>query len=358
VLEVIEVNSLHQLAGYRLAWSKLLAGTRRPSFFQTLDWLDVYWPHFVGGLSLRALVVKSDRREILGILPLVVRHERSPAGCVRALGYPLDGCGAFYGPIGPNPMLTLAVGLSYIAHAERDWDLIDLGGVDCDHTDDGRTALAFQYAELPARKSIAAQSARIELDCGWEAYWQGRLGDWRTTVQKAEQQLTSHHLKYLRYRPRGRAHGDDDPRWELYESCERIERAMDGSRSTSAYHRDLHGAAVKAGGADINLLLLDGRPAAFAYNTHYRGRINVLRMAFDGSTANHDALSVLLLHMIRDSCRRGDTLLDLGPQTPQSARHWTTRIATTYRYTHCPRLAVKAQLLRAQQWLKRGLALR
>jgi hypothetical protein len=286
-----------------------------------------------------------------------VRHERSPAGWVRALGYPHDGCGAFYGPIGPNPMLTLAVGLSYIAHTPRDWDLIELSGVDADHTDDGRTALAFQYAELPARKSIAAQSAWIELDCGWEAYWQGRLGDWRTTVQKAEQQLTSRHVKYVRYRPRGRAHGDDDPRWELYESCQRIEQATNGMPSPSAYYRDLHEAAVKAGGADMNLLLLDGHPAAFVYNIHYRGIVNVLRMAFDSSAANHGALSVLLLHMIRDSCQRGDTLIDLGPQAPQSARHWTTRIATAYRYSHCPLLAVKAQLLRAQQWLKRGAAM-
>jgi Acetyltransferase (GNAT) domain len=364
VLEVVEVNSLYQLTAYRLGWSKLLTGTRAATFFQTLDWLDVYWRHFGSGQELRTLVVKSDRREILGILPLVVRHERSAAGWVRVVGYPLDGCGTFYGPIGPNPMLTLAVRLSYIAHTPRDWDLFDLSGVDSDYKDDGRTALAFHYAEMPARKSTAAQSAWIELDQGWDAYWQSRLCDWRITVQKAEQQLSNCQVKYIRYRPRGRASGDDDPRWDLYRACEQISEQTSEARSheftppSSAYFRDLHAAAVKAGGVDMNLLLLNGSPAAFAYNLHYRGRVNVMRIGFDASASNHDALSVLLLHMLRDSCHRGDTLLDLGAQAAQCARHWTTRIATAYRYTHCPLLAVKAQLLRAQQWLKRSLAIR
>ncbi len=89
-------------------------------------------------------------------------------------------------------MLTLAIGLSYIAHTPRDWDMLDLSGIDFDHTDHGRTALAFEYAELPVRKSRFGQSSWIELDQGWDAYWHGRLCDFRKSVSTAEQKLADH----------------------------------------------------------------------------------------------------------------------------------------------------------------------
>jgi hypothetical protein len=357
VLEVVEVNSLHQLAGYRLAWSKLLAATRGASFSQSLDWLEVYWRHFGGGQALRTLVIKSDRREVLGILPFAVWRQRSPVGSLRALGYPLDGWDTFHCSIGPDPMLTLAVGLSYIAHTPRDWDLLDLRGIDFDHTDHGRTALAFEYAELPARRSTCGQSAWIELDQGWDAYWHGRLCDFRTSVSTAERKLADHgRVKFTRHRPLGRAHGDDDPRWDLYDACERID-PYDNSKARS-YFRDLHIAAVKAGSLDLNLLWFNGRPAAFSYNLNYRGVVNIVRMGFDPSITDCDAINVLIARMIRDSCQRGDTRIDFGPRSSEHAGHWTTRIATAYRYTHCPVLAVRAQLLLGQQWLRRSLAIR
>ena len=254
-------------------------------------------------------------------------------------------------------MLTLAAGLSYIAHTPRDWDLLDLRGIDLDHTDHGRTALAFEYAELPVRRFACGQSAWIELDQGWDAYWHGRLCDFRTSVSTAEQELAEHgRVKYVRHRPLGRAHGDDDPRWDLYDACERI--APHDNSAERCYFRDLHAAAVRAGGLDLNLLYFNGRPAAFSYNVHYRGIVNMLRIGFDDSIADRDALTVLIANMIRDGCQRGDTRIDFGPRSSEHAGHWTTRIATAYRYTHCPVLAVRSQMLLAQQWLRRGLIAR
>ena len=330
MLEVVEVNSLHQLAGYRLAWAKLLAVTRAASFFQSLDWLEVYWRHFGGGQALRALVIKSDRREVLGILPFAVCRQRSLVGSLRALGYPFDSWGTFHGPIGPDPMLTLAAGLSYIAHTPRDWDLLDLRGIDLDHTDHGRTALAFEYAELPARRFACGRSSWIELDQGWDTYWHGRLCDFRTMVSTAEQELAEHgRAKYVRYRPLGRSHGDDDPRWDLYDACDVL--PLTTIRREARYCRDLHAAAVRAGGLDLNLLYFNGRPAAFSYNVHYRGIVNILRMGFDGSIADRDALAVLIANMIRDGCQRRYT-----------DRLWTAVVRTCRALDHenCDRLSL------------------
>ena len=103
---VEEINDIFQLEGYRLLWNALLPQTRNATFFQSFDWLKVYWEHFGVGQRLRVLVVCSEGRPI-GILPLVVRREKSRVGPIRVLTYPLHDWGTFYGPIGPNPTATL-----------------------------------------------------------------------------------------------------------------------------------------------------------------------------------------------------------------------------------------------------------
>ena len=53
MIHVEEINDLEQLAGRRLLWNALLPQTRGATFFQSLDWLEVYWRHFGAGQRLR-----------------------------------------------------------------------------------------------------------------------------------------------------------------------------------------------------------------------------------------------------------------------------------------------------------------
>ncbi len=135
------------------------------------------------------------------------------------------------------PCLRWPLGFPILHTHLRDWDLLDFRGIDFDHTDHGRTALAFEYAELPVGKSRSGESSWIELDQGWDAYWHGRLCDFRKSVSTAEQKCADHgRVKFTRYRPLGRAHGDDDPRWDLYDACEHL-FAGDNSATRSYYPR-------------------------------------------------------------------------------------------------------------------------
>ena len=89
-------------------------------------------------------------------------------------------------------------------------------------------------------------------------------------------------VTFVRYRPEGKRFDDGDPRWDLYDACEAIARrswqggATDGTTlshsSVREFLRDAHETAAAAGGLDLNLLLVGGRAAAFAYNYHFRGR--------------------------------------------------------------------------------------
>jgi CelD/BcsL family acetyltransferase involved in cellulose biosynthesis len=372
---VTEINDSSQLSHYRLLWQSLLPQTRGATFFQTLDWLEAYWRHFGHCQRLRVLVVATDNRPI-GILPLAVKPEKTRLGAVRVLTYLLDGWGTFYGPIGPNPTATLLAGLRHIGATPREWDVVDLRGIDSDGIDAGRTKNALRIAGLGAVEQHLSKCAQIELAAdprsgirknsdavqAWQHYWSNRKPRFRQNIARAERRLAEHgKVSYIRYRPAGNRFDDGDPRWDLYDTCESIARqswqgaATDGTtlshESVRDFLRDAHQTAAAAGGLDLNLLLFDGRPAAFAYNYHYRGSIYGLRMGFDPNVATDGSGNVLLRRMIEDSFQRGDQLIDLGPDSIDIKRRWATRIQSSYHYQHYAPRQIKAQALRMKRWL-------
>ena len=101
----------------------------------------------------------------------------------------------------------------------------------------------------------------------------------------------------------------------------------------------------------MNLLLLAGRPIAFAYNYHFDGYVYGLRAGFDTAAAP-GAGTVLQRMMIEDSCLRGDRIFDLGPGSLETKSAWQTRIGMAWRYTHYSMRSPRAQLLRALHALK------
>ncbi len=374
--DVIEINDWEDLNQYRLLWNSLLPQTRGATFFQSFEWLETYWRHFGDRQRLRVLIVSADERPI-GILPLTVMPEDTRLGTIRLLTYPLDGWGTFFGPIGPNPTATLWTGLRHIAATPHDWDVADMRWIDADGIDAGRTGKAMRAAGMTSLETPFVHSAQIELGgdsngggirtnsdaaANWQAYWMSRKSRWRQNMARAERRLAEcGEVTYIRYRPDGSRYGDDDPRWDLYNACESIARrswqgaADDGTtlshESVRDYLRDAHETAAAAGGLDLNLLLLEGRPAAFAYNYHYCGSVYGLRMGFDAAVTTEGSGNVLLRRMIEDSFGRGDRLLDLGPGSLDVKRQWATRIQTSYHYPHYAPLKVKGQALRLKRWL-------
>ncbi|OHB68187.1 MAG: hypothetical protein A2V70_11750 [Planctomycetes bacterium RBG_13_63_9] len=362
MVHVEEINDIYKLSSYRLVWNSLLPQTAGATFFQSLDWLEVYWKHYGEDQHLRVMVVCSNGRPI-GILPLVVRTEATRVGPVRVLTYPLHGWGTFYGPIGPNPTATLSAGLQHIRRTRRDWDLLDLRWVDLDGNDHGRTEAAMQRAGFDPRKQAWDLAPTIDLQGTWEQYWNSRTKKWRHNVRRLGRRLAERgKLSFLRYRPEGAAHGDGDPRWDLYDACVGLaQRSWQGSSTNgttlshaavSDYLRDTHAMAARTGSLDLNLLLLDDRPIAFAYNYHYRDRVYALRKGFDPESAALGPGIALTQRLLEDSFLRGDSRYDMGVGSLDVKRYWQTSIATSYRFTHFPITAARVQLLRMKRWLQ------
>ena len=110
--------------------------------------------------------------------------------------------------------------------------------------------------------------------------------------------------------------GDGDPAWDLYAMCEHVALASWQGSSTTGntithdrvrhFLRDAHAVAARLGMVDMNLLLADGRPAAFSYNYHFRGGLTCLRIGYDSSFRSAGFGKTLLLRSIQDSFERGD----------------------------------------------------
>lgn len=357
--DVIEIRQLERLPSYRLLWQALLGQTADATFFQSLDWLEAFWRHHQEQ-RFRVLLVESGGQPI-GIVPLVVVTEKTRMGPVRFLTYPLQDWGSFYGPIGPNPTATLAAAMAYLRLARRDWDVLDLRWIDRDRTDRGRTKQAMRSAGFRPQEQPWMRSAFVDLPKDWRDYWQSRGKHWRVNLDRCRRRLEAEgRVTYLRHRPEGIALGDADPRWDLYDQCVAVARRSWQSRSAggntlcsaevSAFLRTAHAAAARAGAVDLNLLLVDGRPAAFAYNYHRQGRVFGLRKGFDPSFREHSPGIVLDRLMFEDSVRRGDVQYDLGVGSLEAKRPWITGQATSYRVSHFPAMAARAQVLRLKRW--------
>ena len=360
--DVYEINRIDELANCRLLWDSLLPETANAAFFHSLDWLEVYWRHYGRGQRLRALIVSAGGRPI-GILPLVVRTESTRTGPVRVLTYPLHDEGTFYGPIGPNATATLLLGLRHVRQTRRDWDLLDLRWVDAVGCDLGRTRRAMRWAGFRTREQAWMPAAVVDTNGTWDDYWSSRTEKWRRHVRCCRHRLAEHgEVALLRYRPEGAARGDGDPRWDLYDACLRIARdgprevdaaaSGPGHRGADRYLRDVHARAAEAGSLDLNLLLVDGTPVAFAYNYGYRGSIYRLSTGWLPGLAAFGPGTVLQRLLLEDGFRRGDHRYDMGTRPFRCKRQWQTSRLTSYRYTHFPSTAPRAQLLRLDGWLQ------
>lgn len=361
--EVVEINDVDQLEDYRLAWNALLPQTPRASIFHSLDWLQTYWQSFGDEQKLRVLVVQSEGKTI-GIVPLCVRTEHYQVSDVKVLTYPLHDWGMWYGPIGPNPSASLFVAMKHLRETPRDWDMLDLRWVGAKSGQSEPTGRALQATGWLPSKSEYQQTSIIDLrNDDWESYRLSLSKKWRQEVGRQQRILErDYEVSLERHRPLGFAHGDCEPRWDMYEHCLAIaEHSWQGDSKTGntlshedvrGFLRNCHEVAVKLGMLDMLVLKLDGQPAAFQYNYHYQGRLFGLRMGYDRDFAKQGVGKALMGWMLEDSFDRGDEIVDMGIGDFEFKRRFRTGTESSYRYTYYPWNAVRGQSVRLTQWLK------
>jgi CelD/BcsL family acetyltransferase involved in cellulose biosynthesis len=359
-----EINDCAALAELRPTWQALLAQTPGATFFSTPDWLEIYWQHYGAGQRLRVLVV-SHQQNTLGIVPFVVRREPRKVGPVQVLTYPLDDWGSFYGPIcrDEDRESVLGVAMSHIVHSPRDWDLVQLRFVDETGADRGATRQAMRQVGLQAYRKVRDRAPLVRLPGSYADYETGWRSKWRQNVKRLRRNVAS--CGEVRYERHVAQAGDTDPRWDLYDVCEDIARRSwqaDSTRGTSLSHesvrrflRDVHAAATRLGAADMNVLWIGERPAAFAYNYVWQGYVFGLRSGYDAHVCREGAGNLLTLEVVRDSIRRGYHTYDLGPGSLRCKRHFQTEVKDVLQYSHFGGAKPQVQLLRLKSLVENAL---
>jgi CelD/BcsL family acetyltransferase involved in cellulose biosynthesis len=362
MVKVVEINDLQELSQYRLLWSSLLPSTPNASFFLTYDWLEAYWRHLGGDQKLKVLIAYAAG-EPIGILPLCVRTEQYRLTKARVLTYPLDDCGTWYGPIGPNPSATLMAAMQHLRRTPRDWDMIELRWVADEATHGGKTARAMRVAGLLSEKCEYQTTSVIDVPASWNDFLAQKSRSLRHQFRRQlRHAFEEQGAEYVRHRPAPVRDGDGDPRWDLYAMCEMTAAASWQSDVTNGntlshervrdFYRDAHTAAARLGMVDVNVLLFDGRPAAFIYGYHYDGRVSLMRTGFDASLGKEGFGSALVLRTIQDSTDRCDTFIDFGQGEREHKRRLRTRTEPTYRLTYTPLASWRSQTVRWTRWAK------
>jgi CelD/BcsL family acetyltransferase involved in cellulose biosynthesis len=361
-ITVDRISSLSDLQQHREAWNDLARRTPRAQFFQTYDWFATYWKHFGKGQRMEVLFV-ADGSQLVGIVPLIIRSERRRVGNVRVLTYPLDDWGSFFGPVTTDPQRTISATINYVAEQIQGWDVFSWRWLA--DGDDAATAVADEMARAGMRvfPLVRGTTAVIDLPKKWDDYLASRSSKFRNNLRRWRRRVSEKGtLRFEKYRPGGEQTGDTDPRWDLYDTCERLaERSWQGSSETGTtlshdsvrpFLRDVHREAATLGAADVNLMYLDDAPVAFEYGYWWQGYKYSLRFGYDGGLCRIGVGNLMWLDTIAASVAAGDHTVDMGPGSLEYKRHFMTRTADCLTLEHYRRSAPKAQAIAVKQILK------
>lgn len=338
-------------------WRSQYDLTTNAQFFQSWEWLANYWSEFGADQQLLVAVVEEDSGPV-GIVPWVIRRDRSGVGHLRRIVYPLDNWGTSYGPLGTRPRDTLAAAFRCLADSPLPWDLIDLCWVSPEHSQE--MVEAWRDARLPFQQCLWSHLGQIDLTNGWDHYWRERSSKWRNNQRRADRTVAERgQVDITHWRP---LPGETDDRWDLYDACERVAEASWQGACPSGntlnhpevrgYLRKVHHEAVQAGAVHLSLLTLNGQPAAFTYNFVRRGYVLGLRTGYDLRFQDAGVGAVLMRETIRECSRLGDHTFDLGESPSPYKQHWATHFVDSWRFRHASRGSLGAQLMRLRNWLQ------
>ncbi|HLQ45726.1 MAG TPA: GNAT family N-acetyltransferase [Planctomycetaceae bacterium] len=333
---MISVQELRDVAcpsRLRHLWQELWHRTPRASFRQTPEFLKSQQTSADG--RWRMLLVSAWSRPI-GIVPLRERTIQRTLGTFRVLSLPESPWGFFPGCVGPHPTTALTAAVRHLAEQDPSWDVFELPAVVADGQKPQRIVGAFETSGLTPFQRTRRELCGVELPERASQFWANRDAASRHRWRELDLSLMRRDtVRFVRFRPRGAQFGDTDRDWTFLNLLNRVARRQpDADRVRQAQARidllrETHAAAVDAGSADVAILLIDSRPAAFAYNVHCRSRVESLLLLADPDVPH--AADLLIGQMLQDEIARGDRWHTFLPSS-------TSDVAVDWRMWQCDRL--------------------
>ncbi len=389
---VHEINDIQELSEFRPVWHHLLSQSPDASFVQTPEWLETYWTHFGEDQKLRVLIIAQDG-ETSAVVPFTVTTAETSLGRLRYLTLPWTSLGIGHRPIGPNPLHALTQAAKHICRTKRDWDIIDYRCTEPSAVERNKVKHALAHGGLKLTVRAWGEGSCVQFaEGGFDEYWRSRGVMAQETIRQSEESLARlGQLSFTRFRPHPEAEMTEatsadlasrpaenafdgltangmapqenepevDPRWDLFNSCEKIEQCTQAAllptadvdtTATHMFQRDLHAVATKFGSSDISMLSVDEIPIGFAYHLVYGSRVEAIRVAFRSDVDATHAGNLLAHQTLQDSCYRGDRCYVNCTGSTSWLADWHTQQFAGYRYTHFATKGPRAQLLRLSPW--------
>ncbi len=288
----------------RPEWNALLADSWTNSLFMTWEWQRVWWRELGSG-ELLLLAVRDDSGRLLGVAPLYLSHDTGRrsltlVGCVDVSDY-LDilvrrGCEA----------LVYDALLTALDERRARWDSLTLCNVAA-----GSPTLAFLPRLVAARGWAVTDDYEdvcpvITLPATWEAYLAGLSKHQRHEVRRKLRRIGEEAVAVRRVYTGG---ADLDAALEVFFYLHRlshVDKATFMDDRMAAFFRNMTQAMGEQGYVELNILEMDGAPAAAMYNFRYRDDLLVYNSGYDpGLRPNLSSGIVLLSQCIQDAIERG-----------------------------------------------------
>jgi CelD/BcsL family acetyltransferase involved in cellulose biosynthesis len=341
------VRAPREFDGLRPAWDGLCDDDRFRAPFYSWLWQSLWWKHFGRGKSLFVVVVEDDRRQIVGIAPLM-KHRRS----IR--GLPVTELAFAANPLTPrsailaSPRFPAAVvaeeALRCLAAHRGEWDLATLTNIDASLLSPAAVLQCCRQRGLAAIQTPGRSSPFAAIAGGFDAYWAGKFNSKRRGNIRRSLQMLNERGAYRVVDYTASDGMEAALRWAFQVSANswkgRIGSHMNGSRVREAFYRDITASLAAKGQVRIWIAFLDSRPVAVQYYMTCGKRLYFLVNDFD---QRHERLSpgTVLLYKVLERLHEEGRIeeLDFGGEAYGYKLKWATGIrphASFELFNSCP----------------------
>jgi CelD/BcsL family acetyltransferase involved in cellulose biosynthesis len=319
-----EFESLHE------EWNELLHDSPSARFFLTHDWLHTWWAHLSGRRKLRILAVREDGR-LVALAPLAV----SPPSARFLLPMKrLDFLGT--GIVGSDH-LDLIVRNGWEERGLREMvDLLRSGRtmIHLSQVDEGASAVRRVTAAMASGGWRLAESSAgicpfIDLSRGsWEEYLAGRGREHRYAFRRKLKALSGRfEVRFEEVRSEDRRRLALALLMDLH--LKRWKRKGEsGAFHTPAlrgFHDEISRRALERGSLRLQVLWLDGRPAAAIYGFLHDGVFSFYQSGFDPAFHPWSVGLVAMGLSIQSAIAEGAREYDLLHGAEKYKFHWADR---------------------------------
>jgi CelD/BcsL family acetyltransferase involved in cellulose biosynthesis len=362
-MRVARIRTADELAALAPEWNCLAGGIP----FRRHEWMAT-WQRCYGG-ELFVVAVRTSSGALVGIAPWYVDRSLPNGRVVRFLGSG-EACSDYLGILATPEFAAPAVDAvaDYLCGSAADaWDSIELEGVDADEPTIRRLVAAVQQRDALVVERPGLNCWRLALPESWEAYLAGVSKSHRKQLRRIETRLLDTNRATLHS---VRTEAELPAAWPTFVDLHQRRRAALGEKGCfasprfAAFHEEVARRFAANGALRLDLLQMDGKPAAAEY--HFAG--GGVAFAYQAGVApelmEEEPGRTITVALIRRAIEDGLSAIDfLRGDEPYKAHFRAVARPTTVVRIVAPRAAAR---WRHRAWLagtalkgavKRGLTL-